>query len=237
MAYLINTSKTAATTVNLSQGRVCIRPQSFTEVVDADIDTARKFYNSKELNLFLAESKEEMDLILGSANVELQENADEVQTNADGTDEQNKTEDSEQNGDEQDSQNAKFGDSEGDQDKSDEENSDETVNNQKTTDETKTENENSEDEEDKPETKEDESEAENDSETENNEDTEELSDEEKQKQEEIKVAIIKDIAKCREDNKNIQELKRIATNIDITFAPNIKFDTLEAKIISYLDKQ
>lgn len=66
MAYIINTSSTAATTLNLAQGRVQLAPRSYCELHAIDIERARRLYNSKELNLYIVETDKELELILGS---------------------------------------------------------------------------------------------------------------------------------------------------------------------------
>ena len=64
MAYIINTSTVAAVTLNLSQGRVQLEPQQYCELHDNDLEKAKTCYNNKDLNLYLAMTKEELDLIL-----------------------------------------------------------------------------------------------------------------------------------------------------------------------------
>lgn len=64
MAYIINTSTVAAVTLNLSQGRVQLEPQQYCELHDNDLEKAKACYNNKDLNLYLAMTKEELDLIL-----------------------------------------------------------------------------------------------------------------------------------------------------------------------------
>ena len=77
MAYLINTSNIAATTVNLAQGRVQLEPLTYCELHDIDIEKARKFYNSAELNLYVAETDKELNLILNpDKNNQKDENTD-----------------------------------------------------------------------------------------------------------------------------------------------------------------
>lgn len=66
MAYIINTSPVALTTLNLVQGRVQLEPLSYCELQDVDASYAKQVYNSKDLNLYVAETKEELDLILGA---------------------------------------------------------------------------------------------------------------------------------------------------------------------------
>lgn len=63
-SYLINTSPNAAITVNLIQGRVLLEPLSYCELHNQDKARAKQIYNSKELNLFVAESEKELELIL-----------------------------------------------------------------------------------------------------------------------------------------------------------------------------
>jgi hypothetical protein len=81
-AYIINTSKVAATTVNLIQGRVQIAPLSYCELHEQDLEKARKYYNSKDLNLFVAESEEELNLLLPEEHKE-NENENDVDENND----------------------------------------------------------------------------------------------------------------------------------------------------------
>lgn len=64
MAYIINTSTVAAVTLNLSQGRVRLEPQQYCELHDQDLDKARTYYNNKDLNLYVANTDKELELIL-----------------------------------------------------------------------------------------------------------------------------------------------------------------------------
>jgi hypothetical protein len=76
--YIINTSTKATVTVNLVQGRVQIAPLSYCELHDQDLEKAKAIYNSNELNLYVAETEKEVQLILGKKEQEdtTQENTD-----------------------------------------------------------------------------------------------------------------------------------------------------------------
>lgn len=73
MAYVINTSTSAAVTLNLAQGRVQLAPRSYCTLHSVDLERARRIYNSKDLNLYVAETDAELELILGPIDEEKQE--------------------------------------------------------------------------------------------------------------------------------------------------------------------
>lgn len=77
MAYIINISTNAATTLNLQQGRVKLEPLDYCEIHTADLEFAREHYNSKELNLYIAETDKELELILSSKKVDTSEETEE----------------------------------------------------------------------------------------------------------------------------------------------------------------
>lgn len=66
MAYIINISINAATTLNLQQGRVKLEPLDYCEIHAADLEFAREHYNNKDLNLYIAETDKELELIISS---------------------------------------------------------------------------------------------------------------------------------------------------------------------------
>ena len=88
MAYIINISTNAATTLNLQQGRVKLEPLDYCEIHAADLEFAREHYNNKDLNLYIAETDKELELIISSkkndSSSEETEEAKEERHNTDG---------------------------------------------------------------------------------------------------------------------------------------------------------
>jgi hypothetical protein len=66
MAYLVNRHETATTIIRLASGLVQIGAKKYYELVDMDINQARELFNSEELKLYVAETLEELEIVLGS---------------------------------------------------------------------------------------------------------------------------------------------------------------------------
>jgi hypothetical protein len=66
MAYLVNRHETATTSIRLASGLVQIGAKKYYELVDMDINQARERFNSEELKLYVAETLEELEIVLGS---------------------------------------------------------------------------------------------------------------------------------------------------------------------------